>query len=361
MFLFLALLQGSSAPAARLDPAFQQSPTLELTRIRHLLRLPSGQILLVDAPGSTIYRLDSLGRGLPPLSREGSGPGESKGVFGLAFTRDTVWVIDGISQRLTYYSPDLRLLGSQRYQDRCGRLPWAIMADGRCLVLIQDPLPPSVPDPDNLMFPLTLVGNGVADTIAQWPVQRIRVRYADAESQLTQPFGDTPLFQWSPNGRFYGWIGRRAISEQGPPRVAVEVYSLGSSRQPVRFEVPFTPQRLREEAIDSFLALQKSPGRQWPGLPDSIRRRLYRPKMLPAVTRALIRDDGSVWLGEPPAQGTTVSVWRIFTPTGVESARFTLPSGFSLMAVSGRRLLGAVNDEDDVPHLVQYLMPAAGR
>lgn len=360
MLLLLALLQTPPVHAAQLDPAFHPSPELELTRVRNLLRVPSGQILLVDDPGTTIYRLDSLGRLLPPLSREGAGPGESKGVFGLGLTRDTVWVIGGISQRLTYYSPDLRLLSSQRYHDRCGRLPWALMADGRCLVLVQDPLPPSVPDPDNLTFPLTLVGRGTVDTIAQWPVQRIRVRYADAESQLTQPFADTPLVQWSPNGQFYGWVGRRALSDQGPPRLAVEVHSLRTPDHPVRFEVPFTPRPLSPLAIDSFLALQKSLGRQWPGLPDSIRRRLYRPKTLPAVTRALIRDDGSVWLREPPARGASMSTWRVFNPAGVETFRFTVPTGFSLLSVSGNRLLGTVKDEDDVPHLVQYLLPRLG-
>lgn len=360
MLALLALLQAAPPPSARLDSSFRPSADLELTRVRQLLRLPSGDILLVDQPGTEIYRLDSLGRQLAPLAREGAGPGEVKRVFGLGLTRDTVWIVDGVTQRLTYYTPQLTLLASQRYEERCGNLPWAILADGRCLVLIQRSLPPSVPDSIGMTMPLTLVGNGRVDTIAQWPLDRIRVRYADAESQFIQPFSDTPRFAWSANGRYYGWIGRRAIDPSQPARVAVEIHDLLTPKRVLRYTIPYTPQALPDQAVDSFLSQVKSPGRQWPGLQDSVRRRLYRPKWLPAITNASIRDDGSLWIREPPPLGAKVAIWRIFSTAGVETSRFAVPAGFAVHSISGARLLGVVTDEDDVPHLVQYLTPPTG-
>jgi hypothetical protein len=356
MLLLLAALQAAPARTAVLDRAFTPAPELELTRVRHLVRAPSGDILVVDEPGSTITRLDSLGHLLPSLARPGAGPGEARRVFGMGWSRDTLWVIDGLLQRITYYSRTLALIRSERYDGRCGALPLALMADGRCLVLQQQFLPSSVPDPDSLSFPLTLTANGLVDTIGEWPVSRIRVRYADAESQMTQPFADDPLFVWSPQGRHYGWIGRRPIDLTVPPRLAVDLHDL-VLRTHRHFDVPYTPQPLTAGAIDSALALTPPAGHQWPHVGDSIRARLYRPRYLPAVSQAFLQDDGSLWLREQPPPGARVAAWRILAGTGVEVFRLVMPVDVHLLNVADGRLLGIVTDTDDVPRLVQYRLP----
>lgn len=80
---------------------------------------------------------------------------------------------------------------------------------------------------------------------------------------------------------------------------------------------------------------------------------LEPPPRWSAATRAVIADDGSLWIqnGNDPDRS---SIWSVFDPRGRFVHRIRLPAGFALRFVRGDRLYGIARTELDVDHVRVY-------
>jgi hypothetical protein len=114
-----------------------------------------------------------------------------------------------------------------------------------------------------------------------------------------QPWGTPDMLAVAPNG------GTFAVVRQSPERqqtaVHVEVYVGRRLEQEVT--VPFTSHALTDDMVrqfvDSEVARIDGSGRIHGAItPAAVGAPLYRPETLPAVRRASVSDDGTVWLQE---------------------------------------------------------------
>ena len=357
LVLITAGTQALAPPRLRATPdiAFKPSADLQLSDVTALHFARRGEILLVDRSQQAVLRLDSLGRTLPPLARAGDGPGEVRRAFALGWLGDTLWVADAILRRLTYYSADLKFLRTQPDQDRCGASPMALVLGNRCLVLRDHARPPTEDDPP--AFPMVLTTGSpplVLDTIGLLAAERLRmrIRYADAEVQLRQPFSDVPLLAVDQDGRGLAWIDRQP--DPGHPTSFTITWIDGQTRVRHTVHAPFVPVPLPKTAIDSALTHGPRLGRLPPTVSDSVPRHLYRPQNRPAVLVGLFDDRHRLWLRVPDATTTTESTWRVVDRAGREVTSVLLPRPFRPFAIRGHRLLGTALDDDDVPMLLQY-------
>lgn len=337
-----------------LDPTFHSPDTLQLSYIRGLLPLPHGDVLLLEGRGTTVWRLDSLGRVLHSVARFGAGPGEVKAASTMGLLGDTLWISDVALRRVTYYSPLLKVLRTERFEQRCaGWDPWALLPRGRCLVVPQPGLAPSQPDP--AFWPALSVGlDHSVDTLGRLVLPRMRIRYPDAVSHVRQPFADDPVLLVSFDGRFLAWAPRRPEGTRTPASLRIDFADFATGHRRT-FQVNYTPQRLPRDTAAKALRALTAHQPPWPGLTDSIAHRLYRPTYLPAFQQSLLDQAGHLWLLFPTPRGTPI--WHVFTTVGVECLAVTLPAGFHLVARAGSRLLGYTRDQDDVPAIVQYRLP----
>jgi hypothetical protein len=77
--------------------------------------MPDGSILVLDAINKTIYRFAADGTFLDSLGRAGRGPGEFVQPRHLAVGRGgEIAAVDGANARVTYWTPDRRLVGTTK-------------------------------------------------------------------------------------------------------------------------------------------------------------------------------------------------------------------------------------------------------
>jgi len=361
----LAAAQGT-LPAAvdlRPDPTFRADPALELSFVRALRILPSGDLLLIDFNTPGILRLDPTGKALAPLARGGEGPGEVVQAIGLGGMGDTLWVMDPRQNRISYFSRELKFLRSEVASERCGFGAASLVADGRCLLFVTAAggMGPLAPGP----MPLVLRRRGhaggawVEDTVSTSLRERymLKFNFGDGAIHLTQVFSDQPLFALSPDGRRLAVVTRGVEPEPRPPAFTVDLHDLarGTVR---RSRHPFEPHALPRAAVDSAVDRLTQNQKDLPWLRDSVRTRLFRPALRPPVSAALLDDDGRLWLAEAPAAGDTMVTWRVLSVAGHARLRVRLPARVRVLAARGEQLYGVYADEDEVPVLVRYLVPA---
>ncbi len=359
LVLILASLLQAPVPTIRAarDPGFTNPSDLQLSRVSYILRTPNRQILVVDFSGESVFRLDSTGSVLAPLARNGAGPGEARGVHYLGLQGDTVWIADGILRRISYFDRNLKFIRSESDQDRCGDPPRSLAPDGRCEILPQR-TQRNKPIPDSL--PLLLARpKGPTDTLGWLILARMVFRYADGESHVMQVFADNPVPITSRNGRYFAWLGQKPANPKEPASVMVVTRNLLTNTSGT-FSVPYEPRPLPGDTIEKVLANFRSnpPPPMFVGYLDSISRRMYRPKYLPAFAARLIDQTGKLWLKPQVAPGTATVAWQVFDLSGKPQFNVILPTGFQLADVSGSLLLGTSLDADDVPTIVQYRLPS---
>ena len=358
--MLLALYLLTQAPIPTVTPArdgaFRHPDGLELTNVFILARAPHEDLLLIDRTAAVVVHLDSTGALLPPLARHGAGPGEVRSAQALGWRGDTLWVADGALRRITYFSPALRLLGTQSDFERCGFVPWTIGPDGRCIVLPQPAVPPDQPVPTTLPLLLSRP-HGPTDTLGQVAMARMVIRYKDMDNHVPQPFADDPIPVFSRDGRYFSWVGQRPLSSTGRHEVSVQTWNLSTGARRT-FRVPYAPLPLSPDTVAKVIAQYRHMKAHFPpGFVDSVTRRLYRPEFLPAFARALIDEAGRLWLEEQPTEASGLATWHVLDVDGRPRCNVRLPTAFQLLAVGPTRLVGTMADADDVPVLAAWRLP----
>jgi hypothetical protein len=366
----LSLLVWSGAIRPVLAQPSNQSSLIEELRVgrnasaaQGVMLMPSGFTVtvsgsLIVGQRSSLLVLDSAGRFIRKVGRAGDGPGEFRQISRVGTLRDTVWVFDAGSQRVTLLSEEGNFRGSRPVNVSSGRLPQRLMQplpDG--FELRERGLPgfdtarayTALHDPTGLEVALLSAHPYSANTV-NTVIGGRRIR-------LPQPFSDAALVASSPDGRSLVVIDRSVLRVEARSGFQVLRYDhLGQQRS--RSEQSVVPTRLTTQAADSILRmLAQSYGRTpaGRGLPIEefvrvARRDLFIPAVYPPVQSAMSGNDNSLWLRTLPDP----EYWIILAETGALVHRVRIPLRSSVLFVTRDRVWIAERSASGDVELVRY-------
>jgi hypothetical protein len=370
---------GAIAPAVR-DTTFAVPDSVQglLTYILSLRAGPERSFYLADSQLPFVLQLDRRGRLVRTIGRQGSGPGEFSRPTFLGWRGDTLWVDDQGLLRLTLFGPAgsgvstisqyraLQLPGSRPSRTVNMVATLALLPDGDLLVY----RPPAGADTMPALILRVSRAYEIRDTVARLSAAHGRFSLTFSEGGLVraQPFGDDPLADVSPDGRWLLRVDRPAAARGGEARFSVALTELGHGARYGR-DFTYRPAPVPDDTVASFVRwlTDRPPGAASPyRIPaDSVYRKLFRPRNFPPVADARVATDGTVWLRLTDAETQPLfrqgrSVWVALSPRGIEVARVAVPAAFQAKDVERGALFGAEYDKDGVPHLVRYLVPGGG-
>jgi len=320
--------------------------------LKGLAVLSDGRIAVLEAQAQDVRIFSADGAHLATHGREGPGPGELQGAWGLMRAADDrLWVPDHSNDRMTVFDPDSGLVRTYPMPVFLYGYVWrgAMGVDGRIFK-------PSI-------------------TIE--PPRRYVLRVWSTEMVLLDslPMRDTPeydpedppgSFVWSaPDGRsrsFFGVPfypqgrdlvdahGRVWTASAGDPTYRLERWVPGGDTtlvlETLRPPVPVGAQE-RDSAIS---ALRERLGEL--GAPDQDWSKI--PQVHPAVLSMFLSDEGRLWVRTPSTDGSRT--YDVYRDDGryVGTAVTTLPVlEYVPPTVRGDRIWAVVTDELDVPFVVR--------
>ncbi|MGQ0648905.1 MAG: 6-bladed beta-propeller [Gemmatimonadaceae bacterium] len=314
----------------------------------------AGRLLVADARQRRLYLYDSAGRHLRTIGRDGSGPGEFRGMMTVSVVGDTIGVWDLSGRRFSLFT-----------------------VDSGFRLLVPTPKAPTEYDTPRE----TWITGGVRP-LAFWlrgeypgPVpQGVRIRRWQFTGQLAVSDTSGRALAMSPtfNGVYTGQSDRgdaRQLFSNAPFVAVAELIAYGSgeafevrvadrdlrTRRIVRWSLADEPLTEAEVASARARLLASMP----PGAPrerieaavnDIVAPELL-PKTRPAISRALWDHGGQLWLGrfEAPVRGLAEAFdWIVLDSAARPVGRVRLPDTARIESVRGSELLLSVRDSLDV-------------
>ncbi|MEP6590475.1 MAG: hypothetical protein ABJC19_04755 [Gemmatimonadota bacterium] len=348
----------------------------DFTRIAQASIGPAGIVAVAQPNDHQILLFDLARLDTPPtvVGRKGEGPGEFSGLAGIGWIGSTLWAGDWSRPRIEFFDATGKLLRSKQFTPPTSPTRPAryvaptLVLRGESLIYFPSLMffpgseTPAGYDP---AFPilLSVQGRGSADTIAL-------IKMLDAGMILRGDRGSmvanqplTPL-----NILVAGAGGERALlvlqaePEARVGRAQVRVISATGARIYDR-DLGVQASPVSDRTWDSVVThwVTTSVPRTWStaalakaGLAEG----LVRPRTSPAVSAALLGQDGRAWIRVVEVRNGMV-VWRVLAPSGAEQGTVTLPAGLRLLDAAANFLVGAVSDADGVEHLVRLRLAAA--
>lgn len=332
----------------------------DLTYVGEAVVDGSGNLFL-SQPADRQLALVKTNAGAPMrVGRAGEGPGEFRNVAHVGLTTRGFWAFDAILKRVSLYA------GSGAF-DRTLPIPADILAG--TLVGSQAAVFPALLamiGRDSLLLAATGSASAALGTIGLGEkhfyvgragadrFQRIATLPASPgcalvtpTSTVTLPNCAIPKVLTRPDGR-----GMVFVTTTWDPQAKVAVVSHNVRGEVIyRRVIAMTPPRVERETMDSNTARLKRrfSGMSLPSLPT----------YYPPLTGAVVGTDGAVWLGVRGDSGA--QAWRVLDPSGKDAGQVLLPSHSRVVAADRSTIWVVTLDEDDVPSLVKYRVPALAR
>jgi len=339
--------------------ALEAAPEYQFNRVRGIVRLSDGRIVVADGGSSELRWYDPSGAHLVTAGRQGEGPGEFVGLGGVALLPgDSVVAYDDRLRRFSVFDGaggfvGVNVLDAEGFPGMNYPVFVGTMGDGTVLML-------------GRVLQIEGMKEGpIVSPMTVW-------RYASDGTLLDSL------------GTYYGWEAWVAISQQGqrmamriqnrpfgrstsvapladgfavgtPLSWEYEVRGLhGALRQIVRLDRPNAPVTAGD--IEAF---QES---QLEDLEDAnaIRARrdelseLTYPETMPAFGSPVLADrTGSVWVPDFMAS-EGVRTWTVFDPAGRRMGTVRTPAELRVLDIGADWLLGVWQDELDVEYVREY-------
>jgi hypothetical protein len=320
-----------------------------------------GNLYIADAQSQDVRVFDGSGTYLRTIGSPGSGPGEiGRGLSGVFVVHDTVVIPDLGNQRITRYTPEGDLVGSERLDLSKGvPLRWDVASGGRLVVQkrglnLEDSTATPRGDPI-----VTLAGEGESpDTLAVLPPGE-SVQFSGGQAQVRQ-FEPEPIWDASPDGRLLTAVNSawrlEVWNEDGS---LARIITRPSERKPV------TERDIKvfKDAIADLLRQQGAP----PQAAQAFLQRMEFADYYPAFVTLALGPAGSIWVqnflsgeevaGEaetfnPQDMGSTE--WGVFDEAGRYLGSVRFPGKFQPIRAMGDRFYGVARDEMDVQSLKVY-------
>jgi len=338
----------------------------DLSHVLWVVGFPDGRVAVGGPPKDGPVRwFDATGRLVGRFGRDGEGPGEFRLPSPAGRLGDTLWVIDGALNRITFLLPGA---GSPaRFTTMA--MPIRIEAAAN----LTRPLLGSV----EAVLPgrrLAFHGSEFDSTIRVPRAALRRLAMTDSGGRLlaTVPPFETPGKCQVPYtaGKMTGFVGvyfcaqaMVRVAQDGnhiaivtgdnssatQSTITVRLYSPDARllyERTLRVPAQVIPKQLADSIQRVGLTNARTPEAR------AARSRARIPPAYPPVFAVVISDAGAVWLGTPG--GTTHRTWIVLDPKGMRQADVLLPRMFRPATVFRDQVIGMEQDADDFVDVVRY-------
>lgn len=318
-------------------------------RVSSLVVTPDSNVLVLLPGQSSILRFNNKGAYLGRWGRAGSGPGEMRRASRLGVTLDTVWVFDLALARISLFS-----VAGQFYRSIRVPIPGTAF-------LLQDhtiaALPSMTYSVGREKGPPILVrkyshGGVLLDTMVQIPPTYRVLQYERGGGTVVgmQPFEDGPLVIGASDGSGFVVINRSVnLSRFRSVRISASGDTLFDSQQ------SYAPLRMTPSMVDKAVAdlVSQGPPTNDPQLAPRIRNALFKPRVVPTITNALIGQDSTIWLRREMTWEENIR-WTVLDSSGKVLFDVSLPTLFVPQVATRSVVWGVIPGEDDVPVIRRY-------
>jgi hypothetical protein len=349
----LRLGEGSS------DAAF------ELSGVRSLA-VGRGAVYVVPEGEGEVRVFDLAGRATRRIGRRGSGPGEFQSPIAVGVLGDSVWVIDGDTRRVSWFSSaggyarSVQTIGvpsghGDRRRSLVFAMPQQLFAD-RSMFALGGYLARDVANGSaTSQTVLHLSADATrADTIGGLTIRNaaLVLRSARFTQYRVQPYHDGPLALASRvDSRVF--VVDRSVHAA---RVGVlKVAALGMRGDTVwKQQLVYTPVRVPTREIDSVQrAMERSAGREFGG---QVRDALYRPAFRVPVSGLVSTGEGGLWLRRADRGAGRRPAYLELDRVGRPVRCIDVAPGSHVMWVAGNDAWGIELDADDVPRITRFVI-----
>jgi hypothetical protein len=302
---------------------------------------PAGQIAIAQPQSSRVRVFSGVdGTEIGAVGGRGGGPGEFRSLTSLGWAGDTLWVADEWSQRVSVFGPDLGFVRSVAWTDLL-----MSAADQQIASILGFS--------DNRALARTRGNRYVRLSVGSDAVD-LGIMYSDplvsnlggSFVQVRKPWHFVDELLSDDRGELVAHLRSMGTTEGS---VLVELDRLGASSLVQSFSLP--SERITRAARDSALARQVD--RLPANLSEPERRALRAaleasiPDVAPVVRRALMANDGAVWINVDSTEGP---LWIRVARDGT-LARLAEPAGLRLVGAYGDLLWLVEPGPNGVPDL----------
>lgn len=337
-------------------------PILAFSRIGGLTMDSHGRLYVLQPMENEVTVINPDGSLHQRIGRRGQGPGEFMMAAGLGWQADTLWVMDGLLQRLSWFldgdlvrtrrfvSPDL-----QPGERIAAQWP---MSDGSRFTRVSRRFEKPAGHAENY-FPLIRStpdeeGGRVVAVLRESYPSRFVLQHSQGTSYGSPLFSDFPLQSTGGSGERLAIVDRPFGT--GPEALIRLTVLLASgdtafSREYAVDVAPLTDRQWNERIREALAGVDR------PTLPygaAEVEEASRRPAHWPSATRVVMALDHRAWiaLGESPSRDDRD--WVVIDDAGAPLFRVRLPRAFRLYTASGDLLLGTWQDEFGVPYIHRY-------
>ncbi len=354
------------AAVAQTLPGEGRAERLSLDPVNSAVVGRDGRLVIAQRATMSVKVFSADGRLARSIGRRGDGPGEFRDVTEVGLLFDTLWVSDGRLRRVSFFSPEGRLLRTQPYTNLGGRASLLGLLTGG-FVLSADVELERVSGVDTVYLATVRLSSPTAQPASRTMVS---VRSApdvfrfslspdgSAGVSLRAPFASRPLVKALPDGS--GFVVVDAPRPTASTAFAdVAVHRPDGGRRSHR-QVPLQVRRLSRGFVDTLVSLavlQASSGGVTPphAERERYRRWLLRNEWVPPFSELLVDHSGAALLQYAQEPGR----WLLVPASSQLAGDLPLPERVIPVAFAGRNLWALRFDAFDTPELVLYRIDAA--
>jgi hypothetical protein len=346
----------AAEPSLRLG-ATEGNAAQEFGRIRGVLRLTDGRIVIADGTSNEIRIFSSRGELVRTEGGQGSGPGEFQLLWSLRRFRGNAFVAwDWRTSAVSYYAPDgsfFERLAINAITTGGAELAGAFEDGG--LLFMGSYLRNADRDGVNrstALFTHVDPGTGRADSVAALPDYELDVVLVEGRVSMTTeiPYSHDVLYATAPDRFYAGANDRFEIEQRMPDGTLVQRIRYPAAEHAI---APEEAQRLEEEVIGY---VNPSPDRR--RNIERLFREIERPPLRPAFSGMIVDADGNLWVADwvsgfaPPQH--TPERWYVFDADGRLLGEVAMPAGYRPHDIGSGWLIGVTKDELEVEYVEVY-------
>ena len=329
-------------------------PAYELFRIRGVVRLSDGKVVVGEAGASELRYFGPDGRHVRTVGRQGEGPGEFSALFGIYARGDTVFAYDYRLSRVTLFDSEGELLDDIMLGGESGR-PLALypFRDGFLGVtwgfpegLNEDFTYSRRPSVFRVFGSDGVPGEALDELPGEEMVMKAQTDGAAMTTISTRPLMGHALYQAMVGGNFVA-----GTTDRFELRVYDETGRLARLIRAPSRDVPVT----RDEWDEVMAAeLDDAETASWRSSVLEIAELRPAPDIRPAYGRFVADPEGYLWVAPyRPAPGQAVP-WLVVKLDGAIMGDVELPDGFTPLEIGPDYMIGVVRDDFDIPYVRMY-------
>lgn len=319
-----------------------------IDKLRSMVVMPDGGAAVQDVGTPRIAFFGPNAEPHGTFGREGGGPGEFRGIFGIGLLGDTVWAGDSRQDRATLIGPDrqlLRVISLPKVKGQDNSItdlpPIKVLLGMRA-----DDFVGLIPDGEQL-FRANLKGEWL-NALPQVPSGKARQFQVGNTTAFASLFPSRPQFDVSADGRLIAMYDNSMEGSIAPATAVTVLHGTGdtASVRVIRFEGVEFPRSV----ADSLIA-QRTKG-QPIAYVQAFRSNVYVPPYYPPVEDVLIGQDDRLWL-KLHTDGKQQE-YLVLSPAGELVGTVVFPPRTTVRAAKGSIVWAMQFNEFDVADVVRY-------